>query len=273
MPKVYRFYLDDSGTRYPDHPGSPAAHGHDWFGLGGVLVREADEEFLRSAHDAFCKKWELSKPLHSSDIRSKSGAFAWLGTCSKNRLEDFLEELYQLVARAELLGIACVIDRPGYNRRYSDEFGHEKWRLCKTAFSIVVERAAKFARKQDYKLRVFVERSDKNTDRWMNDYYNDLRTAGAPFDQSRSEKYRPLSAREFSETLYEFRTKTKSSVPMQIADLYLWPMCIGGYDPENRAYRRLLDGGRLVNRVLPREALIYEGIKYSCFESINPRKH
>jgi len=270
MSKVYHFYLDDSGTRHPDKPGTNAAHGHDWFGLGGILVRETDEEALRYAHTAFYKKWQLSKPLHSTDIRNCSKGFAWLGTCQKDERENFLEELHQLVSRPELLGIACVIDRPGYNRRYSEAFGDKKWRLCKTAFSIVVERAAKFARKQDHKLRVLVERGDENTDRQMNEYYNELRGSGAPFDRSRSEKYQPLNAGEFSETLYEFRTKNKSSAPMQIADLYLWPMCIGGYDRENRAYRRLSQDGRFVDCTLPREALMYEGIKYSCFQAANP---
>ena len=38
--------------------------------------------------------------------------------------------------------------------------------------------------------------------------------------------YGPLSAAELKATLYEFRTKQKTSSIMQIADLYLWPMAV-----------------------------------------------
>jgi hypothetical protein len=44
MPKILNFYLDDSGTRHPDHKqGKRAAHGYEWFALGGILVKEEDE--------------------------------------------------------------------------------------------------------------------------------------------------------------------------------------------------------------------------------------
>jgi hypothetical protein len=37
---ILNLYLDDSGTRHPSKkPGKKAAHGFDWFALGGVLVR------------------------------------------------------------------------------------------------------------------------------------------------------------------------------------------------------------------------------------------
>src|SRR5713226_4156043 len=255
MADVYQFYMDDSGTRHPDRdPGRRPAHGHDWFGLGGVLIREVDEDSFRTAHAAFRGKWKISAPLRSADIRSKSGAFAWLGRCDEEEREAFLEQLYQLMARPEFLGIACVIDRPGYNHRYLERYGRERWSLCKTAFAVAIERAAKHVRKEGYKLRVLVERGDKTTDKWMQGYYNDLREKGAPFDERTSEKYRPLNPTELSETLYEFRLKNKSSPPMQIADLYLWPMCIGGYDPLNRPYRRLRHDSRLIDCFLPTES-------------------
>ena len=47
------FYMDDSGTRNPDrHPGRTPAHGYDWFALGGVLIKQEDEESARAAADA-----------------------------------------------------------------------------------------------------------------------------------------------------------------------------------------------------------------------------
>lgn len=274
MVNAYRFYMDESGTRHPDRdPGRKPAHGHDWFGLGGILIRESDEESLRAAHATFCKKWRITAPLRSADIRSKSGAFAWLKVCGAEKGEAFLEELYQLMARPELLGIACVIDRPGYNQKYRERYGRQRWSLCKTAFAVAIERAAKHVRKQGHQLRVLVERSDKKTDRWMHYYYQDLRSNGAPFDKTTSGKYQPLSPSELRETLYEFRLKGKSSPPMQIADLYLWPICIGGYDSSNRPYRRLLEDGRLIDCVLPAELIAAEGTKYSCFELVAREKH
>ena len=40
MSDFINFYMDDSGTRHPDHdPGKRAKHGFDWFALGGVLVK------------------------------------------------------------------------------------------------------------------------------------------------------------------------------------------------------------------------------------------
>ena len=267
MPNVMHFYMDDSGTRHPDHkPGRRPAHGHDWFGVGGVLIRQEDEVAAHAVHAAFRKRWDLSAPLHSADIRSKSKGFAWLGTVPSEKRETFLEELYQLMAGLPAVGIACVIDRPGYNLRYKERYAGSRWMLCKTAFSIAVERAAKHARGEGLKLRVFVERGDRKTDRNIVGYYETLRTEGMPFNPETSGKYAPLSADEIRETLYECRMKEKSSPLIQLADLYLWPICIGGYDPANRTYSRLRDDGKLIDCLLPAEAVPTQGIKYSCWE-------
>ena len=144
--------------------------------------------------------------------------------------------------------------------------------LCKTAFSVAVERAAKYARKHGCKLKVFVERCDKPSDRMIESYYDDLRAKGMPFAADTSEKYAPLSQAELHETLYEFRKKDKTSPPMQMADLYLWPMCIGGYHPENRPYARLKGDGKLIDCGLEAEAIPFLGIKYSCFEEVEPKQ-
>jgi hypothetical protein len=47
--------------------------------------------------------------------------------------------------RAPALGLACVIDRPDYNHRYKEKYADERWSLCKTAFTIAVERASDIA--------------------------------------------------------------------------------------------------------------------------------
>lgn len=176
----------------------------------------------------------LSDPL----IFSKSDGFNWLNSLAQTDRDRFFEQLYELMAVPELFGPACVIDRPGYNSRYREKYGRERWSLCKTAFAIAVERAAKYARNRQCKLKVYVERSDRKTDRWMKQYYDELRDRGCPFNADRSGKYHPLAGELLGDTLYDFEVKSKTSPLMQLADLYLWPMCVGGYDPDNRTYRR-----------------------------------
>ena len=76
----------------------------------------------------------------------------------------------------------------------------------------------------------------------------------------------PIKAAELADTLYEFRTKAKSSPLMQMADLYLWPICMGGYDPQNRPYARLIEDRKLIDCTLEPEQVPALGIKYSCWE-------
>lgn len=271
MAGVLSLYIDDSGTRNPDKDlGKLPAHGRDWFALGGVMVLDSDRPAVETAHDEFCERWGVSGPLHSSEIRATSGVFRFLKDLSKPEQNRFHEELGSLVTRRELTATACVVDRPGYNARYRGVYGRKRWSLCKTAFHVVVERAAKFAIAQDCRLRVFVERADKITDAHMRSYYEELRDAGQPFHQGRSAKYAPLTAEDFQRVLYEFRTKDKTSRLMQLADLALWPVCIGGYDPENRAYRAMRAAGVLVDDKVDPTRVDVEGIKYSCWDLVKP---
>ncbi len=261
--------MDDSGTRNPDrHPGRTPSHGYDWFALGGVLIKEEDEETARAKYADFCTHWKITAPLRSANIRSKSDTFAWLGKLENEEHLQFLEELYLLMSGMPVIGHACVIDRPGYNERYLKKYGRQRWSLCKTAFSVSVERAAKFARGQGYKLKVFVERGDKKTDRHVKQYYDDLRKDGTPFDQKTSDKYTPLKAAELADTLYEFRTKAKTSPMVQMADLYLWPICMGGYNSKNRPYIRLKADKKLIDCTLEPKQIQALGIKYSCWELV-----
>lgn len=259
-------YVDDSGTRNPDYSGTLPSHGHDWFGMGGILVRQADENAIRAKHETLCEKWNITYPLHSAEIRSRSKNFKWLGTLASDRFSEFMSDITDLATSCELTAVACVIDRPGYNARYRDKYGRQRWSLCKTAFHIVVERAAKFARERGHPLRVFVEKSDKDTDTRLRRYYDDMRAIGHPFESENASGYTPLSAAEFSATLYEFKTKDKKSPPIQLADICLWPMCIGGYDPMNAPYVALKKSGTLIDCKVAPEDLPIRGIKYSCWE-------
>lgn len=162
---IVHLYLDDSGTRYPSRRlGRMPKHGNDWFALGGILVREDDEEAARTLHASFIDKWQVEAPLHSSEIRSQNARFLWLRSKTEEERIAFYEELYWLMRDAPVTGIACVIDRPGYNARYEDQYRENRWMLCKTAFSVVVERSAKFAIANGQRLRVLPERCNRAED-------------------------------------------------------------------------------------------------------------
>lgn len=269
MVEGINFYLDDSGTRRPNHdPGKRAEHGHDWFALGGVLVRDKDEADARALRQEFCHSWDIRSPLHSSEIRARNENFLWLEDLSKPERKRFYEELYQMMKAAPVIGLACVIDRPGYNHRYFEKYGRNPWSLCKTAFAVGVERAAKYARSQGSKLRVFPERCNKPEDDLLKSYYKALRETGMPFESGGAEHYAPLTAEEFRETLYDFKIKAKSSPMAQFADLYLWPMCMGGYRASTRPYARLMEDGKLIECHIPGEAWSALGTKYSCFDLV-----
>jgi hypothetical protein len=115
---------------------------------------------------------------------------------------------------------------------------------------------------------VFVEKSDKIVDGWTRGYYEHMRESGMPFDAANMGKYAPLTRAELKETLYEFRIKRKSSPVMQLADLYLWPMSIGGYDKSSRTYARLFADKKLIDCLMAPDVIPRLGIKYSCWENV-----
>lgn len=268
MDDVVNFYMDDSGTRHPDHkPGKRAAHEFDWFALGGILVKDSDEPKARELHTAFCRRWGLTCPVHSVEVRSRTKGFLWLERRPKSDQDKFYEDLYQMLKAAPVTGLACVIDRPGYNERYREKYGRQRWSLCKSAFTISVERAAKYARSLGCRLRVLPEQCNKNEDRTLKAYYEDLKVTGQPFDPNTSEKYRPLAPSEFKATLLEFLPKAKSSPMAQFADLYLWPMCMGGYNANNRPYKRFKEDQKLIECILPEADWPMLASKYYCFDA------
>ncbi|RUV00544.1 DUF3800 domain-containing protein [Mesorhizobium sp. M1A.F.Ca.IN.020.03.2.1] len=272
MPQTLNLYLDDSGTKHPTRdPGKKPEHGYDWFALGGILTRSDEENAARKIHQDFCERWPITAPLHSSEIRSQNEGFGWIRGLSAGDRGRFYEELYVMMRDAPVIGIACTIDRPGYNARYLEMYQKQPWLLCRTAFSVVVERAAKFARSKELRLRVFAERCNKTEDRLLKSYYDALRAEGQPFAKDNSGKYAPLTAAEFAETLYEFQTKAKTSPMAQLADLFLWPICMGGYHASNRPYRRLIEDGKLIECHLKPEDWHMLASKYSCFEKVERR--
>jgi len=266
MPEAFKLCLDESGARHPDHVQLAKAGAFDWFAFGGVLLRDEDEGLIRGNVSAFKSEWKFDAPLHSSEIRGRHKNFKWLHQGGPDRRARFLQDLERLVCNLPILAIACVVDRPGYNARYKERYQDQRWLLCKTAFSIVVERAAKFAIMNSRKLRVLVERASKQDDLNLKSYYSAMKSDGMPFDGQSSGKYAPLATAELSSALYEFRLKDKTSPLIQIADLCLWPMAHGSYVESNHALAALRSAGKLIDCVLPSDLRPTIGIKRSCFD-------
>lgn len=261
------FYIDDSGTRHPDKKPAGNAVG-DWFALGGVLVNSEDEGELRDRHAVFCDAWGIDYPLHSSDIRFQKNNFEWLKDLDKVGTDRFFPELSDLLIAVPVLGLACVIDRPGYNARYLEKYGRQRWSLCKTAFSVAVERSAKRAISDGRRLRIYPERSDPDAEKKLRTYYQEMSAAGMPFHEGGNPKYDPLPQATLAESLKEFRLKYKSSPPMQIADLYLYPICRGAY-VKYQPLETLGANKKLLDNQVSEDQVESLGIKYSCFEFVD----
>jgi hypothetical protein len=268
---VFLYYIDDSGSRDPDRNPKQGQTEPDWFALGGVLLNTADKDECDAKIAGFRGSWPQigNNPLHSYEIRNKTKAFRWLESLAPEDLAKFMDGLSSLIVSLPIVVAGCVVHRPGYNTRYMEEYGPRRWKLCRTAFNIALERAAKYAHHHGGKLRVYVERTDRVTESHFKEYYDSLRTDGPPFDAKRSAQYLPMSSEQLHQTLYEFKVKTKQSDLMQLADLCLWPICMGGYDQAHRAYAALKGAGKLID-VHCTAANQLLGIKYSCFDSSTP---
>src|SRR6185437_5379033 len=132
-------------------------------------------------HGNFCEKWGITYPLHSYDIRAETNNFTWLAKLEDKEHRAFMRDLSGMLLSIPAIGHACVVDRPGYNKRYREKYGRQTWMLCRTAFAVVVERAAKRAVGNGCKLRVYVEQGDKTADDMIRGYYGSLRAEGMPF--------------------------------------------------------------------------------------------
>lgn len=262
----FLLYMDESGSRDPDRHLRQQAYSPDWFGIGGILVKASDKSSIEAAMDAFRMRWPQmgAHPLRSYDIRNKTERFRWLSQLDETSLTAFYEDLTAMIAGLPIVVTGCVVHRPGYNQRYLQQYGPRRWKLCKTAFHIAVERAAKYAMFHGARMRVYVERSDKVTEKQLKGYYDEMRQAGQPFNVQTSAKYQPMPANQLRQTVYDFGVKTKESQLMQLADLVLWPICRGGYVPDDRVYGLLKSNGKLLDAHCT-QANGLQGIKYSCF--------
>ncbi|MDB5225672.1 MAG: hypothetical protein JWL87_624 [Candidatus Adlerbacteria bacterium] len=265
MSEDYYLYFDDSGIRFPEKQQAQRKDGMDYFALGGLLFKGSDRGVIIEAHKKLCEKWNISYPLHSSDIRGKRGDFAWLN--EKPKHDGFFDDFNALLCGVPALGFAAVVDRVGYNKRYEEKYGEKRWWMCKTAFSILVERAAKYADENGGRLKIRFEECGKREDRAILEYFKDLKTSGMPFDTENSAKYAFLKPEDFQRILAgEPERSTKKSPLLQVADLYLYPMAKGGYDKEFPPFKMLMENKKLIDSILPEAKIASCGIKYSCFE-------
>jgi hypothetical protein len=259
-------YIDDSGTRRTDRePQMERRDAMDYFALGGLLVHEQNVKHLIEAHRKFSLRWNIDYPLHSTKIRGRRGPFSWLGNDGA-RERDFLSDLEWTILGLPAVGIACAVDRPGYVARYADRY-EKPWLLCKTAFAILVERAAKYASKHGAKLQIYFEQAGQHEDRDIMSYAKLLEEEGMPFDPGTSGGYDGLRPEDFKSILLGQPNRITKKVPMvQFADLMLFPMVKGGYDPQYRPYAKMIHSKRIIDAVLAPEARASLGIKYSCFD-------
>lgn len=271
MTDKLHLYFDDSGSRDPDNRGLgplPRRDRMDCFALGGVLIREEDIDGIFAAHKAFCRSWNIDYPLHSSRIRGGQGKFGWLK--KPENAAAFLPALEDFILSLPVISLACAVHRPGYVARYREQYRERLWFMCKTAYSILIERAAKYADEQDRKLEVFFEGTGRKEDRSIVEYTRALKKTGMPFAEATSGPYAPLSPEDFRRlVLGEPRQRLKKTPMIQIADLVLYPIVKGGYDPNYRPYKKLISGRKVIDSLLTPDQCSRRGVKYSCFEGLN----
>jgi Protein of unknown function (DUF3800) len=268
MTNRFYLYIDDSGTRFPDRkPLIQRSDGIDCFALGGILIEDKDRAALQVAHDAFCARWGITAPLHSTKIRGLRDAFAWLGESPKTK-KDFLNDLDAMLLHMPVVGFATVVDRHGYNIRYKEKYGDQRWWMCKTAYNILIERVCKHVDAQRGTLTIRFEETGKKEDRAIIGYAKDMKRDGAPFDPSNSRQYGALGPADYKRIIEgEPRRVTKKDSPaVQIADLYLYPMLKAGYDPTYEPWLAMFNAKKVIDALLPEAQRPLLGIKYSCFE-------
>ena len=237
----------------------------DWFALGGLIAKAEDVPRITTKYNEFCSSWGIDYPLQSSRIRGSRGKFGWLG--NPKARGEFLNELQDFLLSLPFIAIACIVDRAGYSFRYCNIYHNALWPMSKTVFSILIERAAKFADSNNRKLGIYFEESGKREDGRLIRYLRELKQQGNPFDETISGKYVPLSADDYRRiVLGEPHRLTKKSPHLQLADLVLYPIARSGYDPDYRPFVALKDAGKLIDCHVPKDKIHERGNKYSCFE-------
>lgn len=259
--------MDETGNRVPDKKTDASRAGRDWFAFGGYLIDREKEAQAKDLHQEFCEEWGVRRPFHVTDMLGQWKGFYWLKSKEQKFVDAFWSAYCQLLVDIEGIGLACVVDRPGYvDRGYLEKHGDDRWLLCRTAFDIAVERAAKYAISKGHKLRIVFE-SDPPFNPVVKGYFENLKKNGLEFDPKTSGKYNPLSKEDFAATLSTIEYKDKSSKLLQFADSYVYAIARHGYEKKFWMYRHLKDNSRIINFALDgdADAIKAMGVKYSCF--------
>lgn len=268
MPDKYHLYFDDTGSRDPDKSSYSSEEREDkmdCFGLGGILIKEKHIDEIIRAHKIFCQEHDIAYPLHSWAIRGGRGKFGWLKKPEKAGI--FMAALEDYLLSLPIIAIACVIHRPGYVARYKEKYKDRLWLMCKTAFTILIERAAKYVDDQGGVMEIYFEESGKQEDRAIIQYMRELKTSGPGFSGKTSQNYTPFTSDDYRRLcLGRPYRRTKKSPLIQISDLVLYPMAKGGYLPSYRPYAKLKEAGKLIDCHLQEHEIPLRGVKYSCFD-------
>lgn len=260
----FTLYLDETGARHPDkQSGLPARS--DWFAMGGILIRREEVDVAKAMHSEITSRWGITSPFHITDMINERGRFSWLGRRTQRERDAFWSDYREFLATVPAVGVGCVIDRAGYAARGYVKKHDDKWLLCRSAFDIVVERAAKFAKANDRKLNIIFE-ADAAMNGIIEGYFNNLRERGLEFDKDSSGKYKPLTQGEFSDILTSIENRPKQNRMLQIADSYIYAIARRGYDKKFDVYRRLMDDDRIIDCLLDRDSVSALGVKYYCFD-------
>jgi hypothetical protein len=262
---TYYLFVDDSGSRDLDKPSATRNDGMDCFALGGILIKSEDALAATQRLNDLRARHLISAPFHSTKMRGKRHEWAWLES-DKDRAIALIEDLTTYLCEFPGYATACIVHRPGYAARY-DHYKNQRWQMCKSAYTIMVERAAKFADLHDRRLAVYVEASGRKEDRAITDYHKALRTEGMFFNRVSSAKYFPLEPTSFFKTLLaKPKFFSKDNLLGQVADLMLYPLVKGRYDPNYRPYRQLIDSSRVINCILELGNVDVLGVKHFCFD-------
>lgn len=263
----YYLYIDDSGNRFPDRQQSiDREDGMDHFALGGVLIKKQDKNAVARDFYSFRDKWNITYPLHSTEIRGMRGNYSWLEESSKKK-ENFLSDLESFLVNIPVIGFAAVVHRPGYNARYAQQYGDKRWWMCKTAYSVLIERVSKYVDSKQGVLHVRFEMCGKREDEAILSYAKELKQTGHPFDLQRAEKYLGLVANDYRRIILgDPKQRTKDNLYIQIADLYLFPMAKRGYDSNYRPWVVFNENEKIIDAFLSTEEKPLLGVKYSCFD-------
>lgn len=261
------FYIDETGNRQLDKKSDASRLGRDWFGFGGFVIKREDQDRAKWARDEVARELGAQNPFHMTDMLAETKGFSWLGRKTQAERDRFWNTYSTFLSDLPVIGMGCVIDRPGYVARgYLEQHGDSRWLLCRSAFDIAVERAVKYAMAEDRKLAIVFE-SDPPFDPIVKGYFANLKNNGLEFDGDRSSKYAPLEAEHFRNTLTTIEARPKSNRLLQVADSYIYAVARGKYDRKFGLYRHLCDHQKIINFALDGDAekIKSMGVKYYCF--------